>query len=190
MSSSDPNNPEPLSNANPYPPPPPIFNEPPPAEEPVQPGMPPPPPPGAGNAGSYSNYGSSNTTVGGVTKEERTWAMVAHLSGMIAAVLLSWTHLPFLGIIGPAVVYFIKKDESEFIADQAREALNFTITMTVLLTVLLWVGLLLVWTLIIPIIVFPLAGIIGIVAFVLVLIAAFKAYDGIRYRYPFNLRLI
>lgn len=71
----------------------------------------------------------------------------------------------------------MKKDESEFIADQAREALNFSITMSVAMTLLIWT-------------ISFLGSLLAIVAFIFSLIAAFKAYDGIRYRYPFNLRLI
>ena len=82
----------------------------------------------------------------------------------------------------------MKKDTMPFVNDQAKEALNFAITVSavclvlVLLTVLtLGVGMLLT---------LPLLAVIGITATVLVIIAAIKANQGVAYRYPFSLRLV
>ena len=52
------------------------------------------------------------------SSNERTMALLAHL-------------LPLLGFgfIAPLVIYLVKKDDSDFVADQAREALNFQITL-------------------------------------------------------------
>ena len=75
-----------------------------------------------------------------------------------------------------------------FVADQAKEALNFAITVSLaclallVLTVLtLGIG---------ALVTVPAFAIIGITAFVLVIIAAIKANEGVAYRYPFALRLV
>jgi uncharacterized Tic20 family protein len=75
-----------------------------------------------------------------------------------------------------------------FVADQAREALNFAITVSIacvalfILTIMsLGIGLILT---------VPLMMAIGIAALVLCIIAAMKANQGIAYRYPIALRLV
>ena len=66
----------------------------------------------------------SEVIAGQPDKEERNWALIAHLSA-IAGMLV-----PFVGtILGPLVVWLLKREDSEYVADQAKEALNFNITM-------------------------------------------------------------
>jgi len=86
------------------------------------------------------------------------------------------------------VIWLMKKDTMPFVNDQAKEALNFAITVSIafvalmILTVMtLGVGALLT---------VPLMLIIGVTALVFVIIAAMKANEGIAYRYPFALRLV
>jgi len=57
------------------------------------------------------------------TADDKTWAMLAHISPIVG-----------LGFIGPLIVWLIYKDKSPFVADQAKEALNFSLA--VLITVL------------------------------------------------------
>src|SRR5438270_6139785 len=59
------------------------------------------------------------------TPEERSWGLLAHLSALIASLLGGLTFL------GPLVVWLIKKDQSPFVADQAKEALNFQIAVLI-----------------------------------------------------------
>ncbi len=113
---------------------------------------------------------------GGVTAEERQWAMISHLAGLAGAVV------PLGNLVGPLVVWQLKKAEMPFVDDQGREALNFQITVSLALlacVLLMVVG-----------IGFLLLPAVGIAALVLTIIAAVKANDGERYRYPFTLRLI
>src|SRR6185436_7626192 len=56
----------------------------------------------------------------------RTWGMLSHLLSLLGY------FIAFGGVIPPLVVYLSKKDEHEFIADQARESLNFQITVLLL----------------------------------------------------------
>ena len=119
--------------------------------------------------------------------EEKQWAMFAHLSTLAGGLLTGW----FYGIgffIGPLIIWSIKKDTMPFVANQAKEALNFAITVSgaslvlFLLTVMsLGIGILLTG---------PLMMIIGVTALVFVIIAAIKANEGVAYRYPVSLRLV
>ena len=124
---------------------------------------------------------------GGTSAEERQWAMFAHLSALAGGLLTSaiggWGFF-----IGPLVIWLMKKDTMPFVADQAKEALNFNITVSAVFVILLLLGLL---TLGLGFLVAaPIMLIIGIAALVFIIIAAMKANQGIAYRYPLTLRLI
>jgi uncharacterized Tic20 family protein len=59
-------------------------------------------------------------------KDERTWGALVHLGGLIGMAILS-----FVGnIIGALVMWLIKRNESAFIENQGKEALNFQITLS------------------------------------------------------------
>ena len=110
------------------------------------------------------------------TKEERTWAMITHLSAFAGHIF------PFAHIIAPLVVWLIKKDESAFVNEQGKEAINAQISFTIYFAIsvalcLLFVG------------IFMLIAL-YIANFILVIVAAVSANDGKRYRYPLCLRLI
>lgn len=119
---------------------------------------------------------SGSVAATSVSKEERNWAMFAHLSGLLTFVT------GIGGILGPLVIWLIRKDQGGFSVDQAKEALNFQITVFLLALVC--------WLLVLILIGFVLLTILGIVNLVLIVVAAVKASEGISYRYPFNLRLI
>ncbi|MEO8671086.1 MAG: DUF4870 domain-containing protein [Tahibacter sp.] len=119
--------------------------------------------------------------------EEKQWALFAHLSALIGGLLSS--ALGGFGVfIGPLVIWLIKKDTMPFVDDQGKEALNFNITVAiacfallVLSIITLGIGLL---------IAIPAWIVIGIVWLVFTIIAAIKANEGVRYRYPVSIRLI
>ena len=110
------------------------------------------------------------------SKDARLWAMIAHLAALAGYVI------PFGNLIGPLLIWQIKKDEYPFAADQGKEALNFQIT--VLLAILVCVPLMFVC------IGIPMAMAVGVADLVFIIIAAIKANEGVTYRYPFTLRLI
>lgn len=127
------------------------------------------------------------STASGVPAEERQWAMFAHLSALAGGLLTSavggWGFF-----LGPLVIWLMKKETMPFVADQAKEALNFNITVSAAMLVLLVLG---VVTLGLGfLIAMPLMLIIGIAALVFIIIAAMKANDGVAYRYPFTIRLV
>ena len=105
------------------------------------------------------------------TREDRTLAMLTHLSPLVG-----------LGVIAPLVVWLLKRDTSPFVADQAKEALNFHIT--TLLAIAASVVLMIVLIGIVTVIA------VGLGATVLAVVAGIRALDGETYRYPFTLRLI
>jgi hypothetical protein len=111
-----------------------------------------------------------------LTHEERQYAMFCHFSAFLGLLL------PFGSIIGPLVLWQIKKDESSFIDYHGKEALNFNITMAIVtlmcvLLMLVFIG-------------FVLIFIAMMVWLVLIIIAGVKANDGLYYRYPFCIRII
>ena len=114
---------------------------------------------------------------GTLTKDDRTWAMLAHL------LTLSGLIIPFGNVIAPLVIYLIKKDEMPFVVDQAKEALNFQITVTAL------------YILCIPLSFFFCVGLfiaipVAIAQAVFAVIGGIKANEGVKYRYPLTIRII
>jgi uncharacterized protein len=106
--------------------------------------------------------------------------MVKSEERMLAAILYV-VSLVF-PIIGPLVIWLLKKDESSFINYHGREYFNFFISYTVYsvisgILVFLIVGIFLLW-------------ILGIMALVFTIIAAVKAYEGNEYRFPLVFRVI
>ena len=53
------------------------------------------------------------------TSDERTMAILSHLLALVAHIL------------GPLIIYLLKKDESKYVAEHAKESLNFQITMLI-----------------------------------------------------------
>ena len=121
----------------------------------------------------------------GVSADARTWAMFAHLSGIGAGLLTASGFA--LSFLGPLIIWLIKKEEDEFVADQALEALNFTLTLLIGYAIIYAVALgscLLLW----PVAV--LAPVLWVLQIVFQVIAAIRANEGQRYRYPYNVRMI
>ncbi len=110
-------------------------------------------------------------------KQAATWGMLCHLSAFLGIVLVSFGH-----ILGPLVVWLLKKDQYPFVDEQGKEALNFQISMTIYgiiagLLILVLIG-------------FILLAIIVVTDMVLVVLASVEASNGRSYRYPFTIRLI
>lgn len=106
-------------------------------------------------------------------KDARLWAMFCHLGGLAAFIPI----MPAFGsIIGPLVLWLIKKDEFPFVNEQGKEALNFQITMLIYGVI---AGLL--WVVCIGMLLLPAVVVIDIV---FIIVAAIKSNDGYHYRYP------
>ncbi len=105
----------------------------------------------------------------------KMWGMLCHLSALV-----QFVGIP--SILGPLVIWLIKKNEMPFVDDQGKEAVNFHITillaaLIVSPTICIGVGLIL------------LIGL-GLAGIIFSIIAAVKANSGVYYRYPFAVRLI
>jgi len=102
---------------------------------------------------------------------DKIWSMLSHLSALLG-----------VGFVLPLVVYLAMRNESEYVAANAREALNFHISVLIyglccIPLVFILIGL-------------PLLIVLGLGSLVLALIATFKATNGLCYRYPLTLRLV
>lgn len=116
-------------------------------------------------------------------KDERLWATLIHLGGIVGVLIAGTSSLvglplPF-NLLIPFVIWLLKREGSPFINDQGKEALNFNITVTI-------VGYLLIFTCI-GVFLLPFLGIYSLVVSV---IASVKGNEGVAYRYPATLRLI
>jgi len=110
-------------------------------------------------------------------RDARLWGTFCHLAGL--AMLLG---IPLGNVIGPLIVWLIKKDEYEFVDDQGKEALNFQITVAIAMVVSA--------PLVFVIVGIPLLLAVFVLYVVFTILATVRANAGERYRYPFALRLI
>jgi uncharacterized Tic20 family protein len=125
--------------------------------------------------------------MGSPSAEEKQWALFAHLSALLGA-LLTGIWFGWGCFLGPLVIWLVKKDTMPFVNDQGKEALNFNITLAIIGVILL---LLVIMTLGIGLLVaIPVGIIVAIGWLVLTIVAAIKASEGVAYRYPISLRLI
>lgn len=112
----------------------------------------------------------------GLSAEAKQWAMFAHLSALIGFLI------PLGSILGPLLIWQIKKAEFPFVDDQGKEALNFQITVAIAVIVCIVLMFVLIGMLLLPIV--------GLAALILTIIGGIKANNGESYRYPMTLRLI
>ncbi len=104
------------------------------------------------------------------TANDRNIAVLTHLGGI------------FFSFLPGLIVWLLKKDDNAYIGEQAREALNFQIS--VLLAYLVS------YVLVFVLIGFVLMAVVWVANIVLCIIAAVNTSKGVDYRYPFSLRLI
>ena len=120
----------------------------------------------------------------GIPVQQRQWAMFAHLSA------LTGLFTGGLGcFLGPLIIWLVQKDTMPFVGDQAKEALNFNITVGIVTLGLVVVGTVLLVVLIGFLFYFA-AFAVGIYWLVMTIIATIKCNEGVAYRYPMTLRLV
>ena len=109
---------------------------------------------------------------GDAPQEDRTIALITHLSGIIA------------GFIVPLIMWLINKDKPEkpWLTDQSKEALNFQITITIAFVICVVLSAILIGAFLMPIV--------WLVNLVFCILGGVASNKGESYRYPFALRLI
>lgn len=105
-------------------------------------------------------------------QEDKTIAMITHLSGILASFIV------------PLIIWLINKDKPEksWITGQAKEALNFQITI-----LLAWIVAIVLSFVAIGFLLYP---VIWIGNLVFCILAAVASNKGENYRYPVSIRLI
>ena len=117
-----------------------------------------------------SYLGTTQSPATPVTESERMLAILAHV-----LTFLAW-------LFAPLIIYLVKKDESSFVREHAKESLNFQLTQMIVYFVCFLLLLVIIGVL----------GfiVVGFYQLVLVIVATIKAADSQLYRYPFTIRFI
>ena len=137
------------------------------------------PPPTAGAPTQPLPYQNPGTPTGGgalpysgpaATQDDKTMAMLSHLGGIL------------FGFLPPLIIWLVKKDQSPFVEDQSKEALNFQITLLIGYviggaTTMVCIG-------------FVILPVVWLVGLIFGILGSMAAYKGEAYRYPFNIRLV
>jgi uncharacterized Tic20 family protein len=104
------------------------------------------------------------------TKDECNLAMLAHLLGI------------FTGFLGALIIWLVKKDQPGFVAEEAKEALNFQITLAIAMAASWMLSFILIGFLLIPLL--------FVLNFIFCILGAISASKGQAYRYPLAIRLV
>ena len=115
--------------------------------------------------------------------QARTWNMLCHLSALCGFVV------PFGNILGPLLVWQIKKHEFPSVEVHGKAALNFQITVMIVMLVGIAAAFILSFFCI-GFLLFPVVIAVGLCGIIFAVIAGLKANDGKEYRYPCSLKLI
>lgn len=111
-----------------------------------------------------------------LTREEKTWGILCHLTS------LSGFIVPFGNIIGPLLVWLLRKDSSSYVDSNGKESLNFQVNLTaVLVGSFLFIPSAIKWKLLL---------VLGVFGIICVAWATTKSLKGLTFRYPLALRLI
>ncbi len=115
------------------------------------------------------------------SKEERLWATFCHLGALGIFIAPGIGH-----IIGPLIFWLIKRQDSSFIDDHGKEALNFQISISIY-----WlICIILIFTVVLSLVAIPLLVALSIFWLIAIIIAAVRANDGRDYRYPLTIRFL
>ena len=119
---------------------------------------------------SLKSLQGDQRTVYTPTSDERTMAILSHILNLLVPLL------------APLIIYLIKKDESAYVAEHAKESLNFQITMAICFMISTILTIIIIGAFLLVILAF--------LSIILVIIASVKASDNKMYRYPINFRFI
>jgi len=111
-----------------------------------------------------------------LTQDERTYGMLAHLIALTGFII------PLGNLIGPLIIWMLKKDQSEWIDKQGRESLNFQISITLYAVasgILTFIAVGLVFL-----------ALIGLFSLVMIIVATVRAHSEEEFQYPLCIRLL
>jgi len=118
----------------------------------------------------------------------RNWAMGCHL-----AALVLYVGVPFGNILGPLLVWLLKKDEYALVDQQGKEALNFQISLMVYSIV----AVIALVVCAVTVILVPVAVVLGVllvilflVNLIMIIVAAIKTSNGEWFTYPLTIKFI
>ena len=116
------------------------------------------------------------TQVNKPQQDERLWAMFCHLSAFAGYIV------PFGSILGPLVIWSIKKEQFPAIDEHGKEALNFQISIAIYMII----------SAILIVIVVGIFLLISLVVFrlILIIMASIKANNGEYFKYPLSIQFI
>jgi uncharacterized Tic20 family protein len=119
---------------------------------------------------------TSPAEIAPANKDENTLGIVCHLLALAAFVV------PFGGILGPLILWLVKRADSPYLDAVGKEAVNFNISWTIYILVAALSMFVLIGFLLLPLV--------GLVWLIFVIMAAIKASEGKFHRYPLTIRLI
>ncbi len=112
-----------------------------------------------------------------LTQDDKTYGMLAHLAALAQFVIPT-----FGNVIGPLVIWLIKKDQSAWVNKQGKDALNFQISIAIYTVVSI---------ILIPLIIgIVLLIAVGIFWLIMVILATIRVSEGESFRYPLSIRFI
>jgi uncharacterized Tic20 family protein len=115
--------------------------------------------------------------------QARSWNMWCHMSA------LSGLIIPFGNVLGPLIVWQIKKNEFPSVEVHGKAALNFQITLLIALVALGIIGFVLSFFCI-GFLFFFLIPPVALAGLIFSIIAGLKANEGKDYKYPYSLNLV
>jgi uncharacterized protein len=126
---------------------------------------------------SDSSQQPVSNTAAETNKDAKMWATIVHLAALAGYVI------PAAGwVVGPLVVWLIKKDEFPFVNEHGKEALNFQISMFIYAAISFILCFIVIGFILLPVIL--------VTDLICMILAAIKANNGQYFRYPLTIRLI
>lgn len=116
---------------------------------------------------NYQVSQQQTSSLASPTSDERNLAMLAHILAL------------FSYFMGPLIIYLVKKDESPFVADNAKNALNFQISLFIYCIVSVVLCMIIIG-------IFMLIAL-GVLHLVFCIVATVAARDGKVYKYPLTI---
>jgi len=123
-----------------------------------------------------SSSASNKTTITISGIDEKTWAVLCHVATFAGHAV------PFGNIIGPLIIWLLKRQELPWVDEQGKEALNFQITVSIFYAVSFILVFFLIGFLLLPAV--------YVLNLVFVIMAIIRTSQGGHYRYPLSIKFI